>query len=160
MKKIQLHDKIKRRKRSETYNIKKIEHSEQLCCLNKIFLTEPLELRELYIKEIKHKLSNYQRQDNNKWCIFELHNGISYDELIELLVASKLSCSYCRHSVYILYECTKDKEQWTLDRIDNTLPHTRENCVISCLACNLQKRTNSDTAFRFTKQLRITKQDI
>ena len=31
-------------------------------------------------------------------------------------------------------------QMWTLDRIDNNIGHNRDNVVISCLACNLQKR--------------------
>ena len=29
--------------------------------------------------------------------------------------------------------------QWTLDRIDNNIGHSKENVVICCLKCNLKE---------------------
>ena len=51
----------------------------------------------------------------------------------------------------------RDKHQWTLDRIDNSIGHNKENVVISCLECNLKRRTTEIDRFTFTKQLKITK---
>jgi len=49
--------------------------------------------------------------------------------------------------------------QWTLDRLDNSVAHTTENVVISCLKCNLKKGCKNDVDFVFTKQLSITKKE-
>ena len=48
-------------------------------------------------------------------------------------------------------------EQWSLDRIDNSIPHTNDNVIISCLKCNLQRRCQNKDNFLFTKQLKIEK---
>ena len=49
---------------------------------------------------------------------------------------------------------------WTLDRIDNNIGHNKDNVVISCLACNLQKRRRGEEAFKFMKQMVITKKNF
>ena len=43
--------------------------------------------------------------------------------------------------------------QWTVDRIDNSIGHDIENIVISCLKCNLQSR--SSDKFLQTKKMVI-----
>ena len=48
-------------------------------------------------------------------------------------------------------------QMWTLDRIDNNIGHNTDNVVISCLACNLQKRRRGEEAFKFMKQMVIKK---
>jgi hypothetical protein len=45
--------------------------------------------------------------------------------------------------------------QWTVDRIDNSIGHDIDNIVISCLKCNLQRKTRSADKFAQTKQLVI-----
>ena len=57
----------------------------------------------------------------------------------------------------ILSKKVRDQQQWTLDRIDNSLGHHKDNVVISCLQCNLKRRTTEIDRFTFTKQLKITK---
>ena len=47
--------------------------------------------------------------------------------------------------------------QWTLDRIDNERPHTKDNILISCLECNLKRRRMDKDKFEFTKKLNIVK---
>ena len=49
--------------------------------------------------------------------------------------------------------------QWTLDRLDNSIAHTTDNVVISCLNCNLKKGRKNEEDFTFTKQLTITKKE-
>ena len=52
---------------------------------------------------------------------------------------------------------SREKEQWTLDRIDNNIGHTKDNVVISCLSCNIKRGVMDDAKFKFTKQLKIIK---
>ena len=56
-----------------------------------------------------------------------------------------------------MYDNVREKKQWTLDRLDNDQGHNRDNIVISCLDCNLKKRTMDDNKFKFSKQMRIIK---
>ena len=79
------------------------------------------------------------------------------EELLPLLVASKLRCHYCRYGVMMLYNNVREPLQWTLDRIDNSKPHNTDNVVIACLKCNLKRRRTDSDKFKFTKQMKIIK---
>lgn len=81
------------------------------------------------------------------------------EEMVEKIVSSKLLCFYCKQKLQILYENAREPFQWTLDRKNNNLNHSDENTVICCLKCNLERRKKNMEAFRFTKQLKIVKQN-
>ena len=105
-----------------------------------------------YKREIQRKLYNYTKQDERK----KRESELSFDTILDKLVSSKLNCSYCRKPIFVLYKHAYEPKQWTLDRIDNNKGHTYENCVISCYACNKEKRIQSDTHFRQGKQFTFT----
>ena len=106
---------------------------------------------------MQKKLNSYKRQDIKK---NKNENGlISYEELLEKLVISKLRCYYCKKEALLLYENNREQKQWTLDRLDNSCGHTKDNVVISCLKCNLERRCLNDEKFLFTKQMRLIKKN-
>lgn len=123
--------------------------------VNRLFLNECFENSVIIKNNIQKKRSSYKSQDIKKSRLTD--DFITYDEVVEKLVISKLNCSYCKKDVVILYENKRDLTQWTLDRIDNELGHSNKNTVISCLKCNLQKRKRNDEKFRFTKQMNLIK---
>ena len=82
---------------------------------------------------------------------------INYEEIIELLVKSKLICHYCGLKVFVLYKNQKEPKQWTLDRVDNEKGHNKDNLVISCLDCNIRRGRLNKDKFLFTKRMKITK---
>ena len=112
-------------------------------------------INKTILKEIDKKILSYKNQDilKNKYN----NNNISCEEVIEKLVGSKLKCYYCKKNTFILYKKVRDMEQWSLDRIDNSFPHSNDNVIISCLKCNLQRRCQDKDDFLFTKQLKIEK---
>jgi hypothetical protein len=110
----------------------------------------------LFLSELNHKIQGYKGQDLKK----ELHNPatlICLTDVLEKLVSTQLTCSYCSKPVFVLYKQVRDPMQWTLDRIDNALGHTRANTCIACLKCNLQRRVMDAEKFTFTKKLKIQK---
>lgn len=109
-------------------------------------------------KSIKKKLSGYKNQDTIKNRL-DKKSFITYEELLEKLVISKMRCHYCTKQTKLLHEYRRDEMQWTLDRIDNSLCHSNDNTVICCLQCNMQKRCRNDKKFKFSKQMRIIKQN-
>ena len=135
-------------------NYEEPDHTEQVKLINKCYM----DLEDdalIYVKrELDKKISSYRSQDNKKNIVCNL---ITYEELIEKLVISRLLCNYCRKTVKILFKEVRDKEQWTLDRIDNDLGHTNDNTVVCCLKCNLERRCLDAKKFEFTKQLKIKK---
>ena len=77
--------------------------------------------------------------------------------VIQRLVESKLTCFYCKTNLMLFYKESKQPNQWTLDRIDNSMGHNYNNLVIACLECNLKRRNIDLNKFLYTKQLSITR---
>jgi hypothetical protein len=123
-------------------------------------------MNDVVKKNIKKKYSAYKQQDNknmlklsNNKKMYDLYkcNIISYNEIINKLIKSKLICGYCCNMVNIIYETSRDNTQWTLERTDNTIGHSCTNTIIACLGCNLKRRNSNIENFIFTKTLIINK---
>ena len=108
-------------------------------------------------REINKKISSYKKQDIDKKRYVE-SKFITFHETLDLLCNSKLLCYYCRKQMRIFYDNVREKSQWTLDRVDNDICHSKDNLVVSCLSCNLQKRRRESEAFKFMKQMKVEKQ--
>ena len=124
--------------------------------LNKLFLTIPFEGDIDAKKIIRNKLSSYIMQDKKKQR-FNPKKIINYDQLIEKMVESTMKCCFCRHSLLLFYIFAREPYQWTLDRIDNTKGHNKDNVAIACLKCNLERRRQDDKKFLFSKRMKIIK---
>ena len=148
----------KNAKRNETKELDDIylDHVKQLNMINNFYLNNICDNEKLLKREIEKKINSYKAQDIDK----KIYNNlllISLNDTVEKLVASKLKCYYCSCDVLILYKDVRANNQWTLDRIDNDQCHSNENTIISCLKCNLQRRTRDMKKFLFTKKLKINK---
>ena len=108
------------------------------------------------MREIEKKRNSYKNQDIKK-NILDDTNIIKTEELIEKLVISKLICVYCKEDIKLVYEDYRDNKQWSLDRIDNSIGHNKDNVVISCLGCNLKRRTMKKEDFEYSKNLKVIK---
>jgi len=84
---------------------------------------------------------------------------ITLPHIIDLLLASGHTCHYCSSHIFTLYYTLREKKQWTIDRLDNSLGHVMGNCVVACLECNLKRRVTDDSAFLFTKRCVLSKLD-
>lgn len=128
----------------------------QKTLINRLYLNEIFPYKSEIIRELDKKLSSYVSQDIHK----NKHthdSSITRDEIIEKLVLSRLKCFYCNCDMVFLYNKVRTMNQWTLDRINNSLNHSNDNVIISCLKCNLQKRCQNHDDFLFTKRLTISK---
>ena len=132
-----------------------LESKNHISIINQLFLEQSFNGDNTTKKELHKKINSYKQQDIKKDK--NLDGLISYEELLEKLVLSKLKCYYCRKDVLLLYENNREQKQWTLDRLDNSLGHTKDNVVVCCLKCNLERRCLNDEKFLFTKQMRIIK---
>ena len=106
---------------------------------------------------IVKKLRGYKSQDN-KHGIFSEYHCIKPNEVLHKLNECNYTCLYCSIPIKTQYT-VRDPEQWTLDRIDNTMGHNTYNVVISCLSCNLKRRNRTVQNFLYTKQMIIKKMD-
>ena len=145
------------RKSMTTLDELKIRHSAQIEMINRLYITDgEFEYKSLLKSELNHKIQGYKGQDIKK----NLHNEetlINYEDVVIKLMREKLLCCYCAEHIFVLYKNVREPYQWTLDRLDNTLGHTKENTCISCLKCNLQRRVTDVGKFMFTKKLVLIK---
>lgn len=105
--------------------------------------------------EIQTKLRTYHRSDNLR----SLPGGgvPKCEEICELLIRQKCKCYYCHTQIIMLYQNVRDPLQWSVDRKDNSKSHCIDNIVISCLKCNLQRRTRDTDEFYNARNLVIQK---
>ena len=139
----------------DLYNSKR----SQIQLINCIYLDmECGDHMDLIKKILTKKHNGYKAQDIRK-CILNKKKFITFDKMIERLVESQLQCFYCNCDLTIVYEDCRQKNQWTLDRIDNCCGHNYDNILISCLECNLKRRDMDKDKFYFTQNLQIKKVD-
>lgn len=137
------------KKNANNINSKYYDHTYQLNNLLK---------NDIIISSIKNKINSYKNQDVLKKRL-DKENLISYEYVCQQLSSCNMTCHYCNIQVFIIYKQQRDMQQWTLDRIDNDVGHNTGNVVISCLACNLQRKTRNADKFLTTKQLIINRVD-
>ena len=133
-----------------------ITHSIQVEMLNKLYTDCDFPLKSLLEKELHQKINGYKAQDIKKE-LYDVELLINLSDTIEKLMSSKLHCYYCKCAIVLLYKNVREPTQWSLDRIDNSKCHSRENTVVACLKCNLQRRVTNIDKFIFTKSLKIQK---
>jgi hypothetical protein len=159
---------IKSRKEIEKMElpIDTFEWEQQFYIINEIYcnltneqvmITNP-NIIKIIKNQISNKLSNYKQQDILK-KLFDKDKFISFEETTEKLKIYNLKCHYCNENIYLLYKFVREMKQWSLDRIDNSIGHSCDNVIISCLECNLNRRNKNSESFLFTKQLKISKMD-
>tara|TARA_Y100000588_G_C14209190_1_gene905970 strand:- start:10 stop:477 length:468 start_codon:yes stop_codon:yes gene_type:complete len=127
--------------------------------INQIYLDQNFPEKDTILKELKRKLSSYLAQDKKKNRIYDKAKYINIEDLLPLLVSSKLRCHYCKKELLLLYNNKRDPRQWTLDRVDNNKPHNTNNVVVACLKCNLERRCRDNKKFLMSKQMTIIKCD-
>lgn len=143
----------------EKTNIRKemdLSFNAQQQMINMLYMGDDFEFKKELLTELNKKRNGYKQQDRKKE-IFSEYYFITYEQIVEKLVLSKLSCHYCKTNVLLFFKNKREPTQWTLDRINNDLAHTDSNTIISCLKCNLDRRVKNIDVFTFSKQLKIMK---
>jgi hypothetical protein len=113
----------------------------------------------IFVKEIERKISNYRQQDLLK-SILNPEKIITISFILDRIVECNLECYYCNSKMLILYKNVREPKQWTVDRINNYNGHNVDNIVLSCLECNLKRRSKNKDSFLFTKQLKIVRENF
>lgn len=114
------------------------------------------DIYKLFVQEIEKKIYGYRQQDLIK-SILNPEKFITITFVIDKMVLEELKCYYCNNEMFILYKYVREPKQWTIDRINNCNGHNTDNCLLSCLECNLKRKNKNKDSFLFTKQLSITR---
>jgi len=108
------------------------------------------------MKRLKNKLRDYYNQDKIKGRLHYVHfhgieryleQNISLSELLNMIKEDGLNCYLCDLQVKIIANRYSGK-QLTLDRLDNSKCHSKDNVRICCLTCNTL-RSNNYTSKQF-----------
>ena len=83
------------------------------------------------IKQIDRMISSHREADTKRNIVGEY---ITIDWVLEKLKKTK-TCKYCKKHLD-----TSGQQSFSIDRIDNNLAHTENNCQIICLNCNVSKK--------------------
>ena len=91
---------------------------------------------------VKRMISDSKRGDikNNR---YDEKNQVD-KEFLHSLIASSPRCYYEDCSVELQYT-TKQHNLGTIERLNNNIGHTKDNCVIACWKCNLSQRSKATT---------------
>ena len=108
--------------------------------------------RDLTMQQIRQKISGYRAQDVEKHLLNE-ELFVKVQDVLELIERSCEKCYYCKEPVMILYEYVREPKQWTLERLDNSFGHNRNNVVLACLRCNLRRRCMASEKYIKTKEM-------
>ena len=92
--------------------------------LKKYFSSKIKGYREQDMKA-KRKIDNDEEYVDVNWFMDRLNNKCSHDE--------------CKSGLNIKVYNNYCKTNMTADRTDWSLPHYKNNCVVSCLFCNVKK---------------------
>lgn len=113
-------------------------------------------LKDCILQELQKKITGYKTQDIHKG-LHDPEKIVNMDDVIHLLYESQMLCFYCNTEVHVLYEIVREVNQWTLDRVNNSHGHNRDNVIIACLKCNLNRKTMYHERYAFTRQFTLVK---
>jgi hypothetical protein len=108
--------------------------------------------QQFILQQIKNKISGYKSQDTEKKK-YDVEKFVTETSVLELFESSKLQCYYCHDPTLVLYEFVRDPKQWSLERLDNSKGHNKDNVVLACLKCNLKRRCIHSDRYLKTKQM-------
>ena len=135
---------------NESHWVSNIQTDEQYAIIESMYNNN--NDNEIVRRQIRQKLTGYKSQDIHNQ-LYDKDQFIDETTVIQLLYESKLTCFYCQGIVDLLYDYVRQSNQWTLERMNNSFGHNRENIVIACLRCNLRRRTMYHTRYLYTKQI-------
>ena len=123
-------------------DVSRVEHLSQLkrvVCLQQEgsgeARDEPAEvLAQRLRKVIQRKLVAYKREDAAKGLRFNL----KVDHILGLKEAQSTRCAACSTELLWAYQ-PKDTQQFSVDRLENTMGHIRDNIRLTCLECNRKR---------------------
>lgn len=93
---------------------------------------------------ILYKINSYKQQDIKKGRIIT-SNYVSINDVKKLLFKQDNKCYVCSDNVITEEWEQNCLYQFTLDRIDNSLPHDKNNVLICCYYCNCYGWLNDAT---------------
>lgn len=88
-----------------------------------------------YIKaKIQQKINNHLIYDKSKG--YDTDNYVNIDWVLDTINENAATCAHCGNIYDVDYSAGSDT-QFSINRIDNSKGHVKDNCNIICLHCNI-----------------------
>lgn len=100
-------------------------------------------------QNIQRKISGHKAYDKQR---FDLAGDITTDDVIEMLRKQNSRCWVCNDIVLTVKWKPYCCYQFSIDRIDNTKPHDKDNYQISCYYCNCRHNPNFNQPHKICSQ--------
>ena len=107
-------------------------------------------------KRVRAKLAGYGKQDTLRRPSLP-PASIDPRALARQMLDCGFKCHYCQQWLTSGQERPNSSTQWTLDRVNNNLNHSLENCVLCCLACNIKRGRKDAAVFKKWRKITIVK---
>ncbi len=89
---------------------------------------------------LKLKIEGYKKQDMEAKRTIDKEKYIDDDWLFKQIEKNK-NCPLCHSNYYIALDDENNVRcNISVDRLNNDLEHTKENCNLLCVECNSKKR--------------------
>ena len=92
-----------------------------------------MEFSKEFVTKAKRKLAGHQNGDR---CKFNTIGNITLEDIKEKINEQEGKCFYCEEKLLFDDWVPYCWYQFSIDRLDDDLPHDADNCVISCYYCN------------------------
>jgi len=115
------------------------------------------EISEHMIKlhtKILDKIASHRSYDK-KNNMYDETEFINFEDIFMKLCRHKGKCYYCSQNLKILNYRRYQSNQMSIDRLDSSIGHCKQNTVISCLHCNIKKGSKTQTEYKKTLSLEI-----
>jgi hypothetical protein len=109
-------------------------------------ITRATRLDNIYIYCAKENTVDFSKLDETIRRRIQGH--MEYDLKREFLITDYITVNWVKDKLFQTKKCKycdrrfdyNDNESWSIDRLDNNLSHTKENCQIICRRCNNGKK--------------------
>lgn len=86
---------------------------------------------------LEFKIEGYKRQDKLAGRTFENKDYIEIKDIESMLEKQNYCCDCCGENFEMNFEEGNVESDLTVQRLNNELPHIKNNCVLYCLHCNV-----------------------
>jgi hypothetical protein len=89
---------------------------------------------------VQHKVHNCKHYDRKRGFYDEIRT-VTKEWILEQVMEQFNRCHYCKTQM-TYGDGPTNKTDITVERIDNSHPHNKRNCILACLNCNTWRSDN------------------
>jgi hypothetical protein len=95
-----------------------------------------LEEEQLFIKNCIWKIKGYEMSDKKKTFKWEEREYVDVAWITKKMYECEGVCYRCHCELEYMKYGFREEKQFSVNRLDNNKPHTKDNCELICFSCN------------------------